>query len=135
MKYYMMAVTLMAVITVTGQDTLSLNERDAWKLREMMGSKPRTYSYTPDTKLIDLATLSHTLPNGNKVYALPQDNMPCVVPDISAGTMPTVKPPTRGQMPNPAVPLIKKPLTLTKEQLQRLLELKMQQKKKDMLHR
>jgi hypothetical protein len=28
-----------------------------------------------------------TLPNGNKVYALPQDNMPCIVPNIQY-TMP-----------------------------------------------
>jgi hypothetical protein len=28
-------------------------------------------------------TLSHVLPNGDKVYKLFQDNMPCIVPDIS----------------------------------------------------
>ncbi len=28
------------------------------------------------------AVLSHTLPNGNKVYLLPQDNMPCIMPDM-----------------------------------------------------
>lgn len=28
------------------------------------------------------AQLMHSLPNGNKVYALPQDNMPCVVPQV-----------------------------------------------------
>jgi hypothetical protein len=27
--------------------------------------------------------LSHTLSNGDKVYLLSQDNMPCIVPDIS----------------------------------------------------
>lgn len=38
------------------------------------------------------AQLMHTLPNGNKVYALPQDNMPCVVP-----TVPPTMPVTGGQ--------------------------------------
>jgi hypothetical protein len=35
-----------------------------------------------------VAQLSHSLPNGNKVYILPQDNMPCVVPDIRFYKMP-----------------------------------------------
>lgn len=38
------------------------------------------------------AQLMHTLPNGNKVYALPQDNMPCVVPNV-----PPTMPVTGGQ--------------------------------------
>lgn len=33
------------------------------------------------------ARLLNTLPDGNKVYALPQDNMPCVVP-AATPTMP-----------------------------------------------
>ena len=36
-----------------------------------------------------MAKLSHVLPNGNMVYILPQDNMPCVVPDTRAYNMPT----------------------------------------------
>ena len=35
------------------------------------------------------AKLSQTLPNGNKVYLLPTDNMPCIVPDMSHFNMPT----------------------------------------------
>lgn len=35
-----------------------------------------------------LARLSHVLPNGNKVYILPQDNMPCIVPDTRGYNMP-----------------------------------------------
>jgi|GEM_PF-1883603 len=45
----------------------------------------------PLATMIDIsepqARLLHTLPNGNKVYALPQDNMPCVVPEVKS-TMP-----------------------------------------------
>lgn len=31
-----------------------------------------------------------TLPNNSKVYLLPQDNMPCLVPDISRFNMPNI---------------------------------------------
>jgi hypothetical protein len=34
-------------------------------------------------QLIPQSKLLYTLPNGNKVYSLPQDNMRCVVPDMS----------------------------------------------------
>lgn len=56
-----------------------------------------------------------TLPNGNMVFALPQDRMPCIVPNESASvaipnahTLPTL--PYRykgpGAIPNPAVPFL-----------------------------
>lgn len=56
-----------------------------------------------------------TLPNGNMVFALPQDNMPCIVPNEIASaakpnvsSMPTL--PYRykgpGAIPNPAVPFL-----------------------------
>jgi len=36
-------------------------------------------------------TLAGLLPNGNKLFLLPQDNMPCVVPDQSLFNMPVAK--------------------------------------------
>ncbi len=36
-------------------------------------------------------TLAGLLPNGNKIFLLPQDNMPCVVPDQSPFNMPVAK--------------------------------------------
>ena len=36
-------------------------------------------------------TLAGLLPNGNKLFLLPQDNMPCVVPDQSPFNMPVAK--------------------------------------------
>jgi len=36
------------------------------------------------------ATLSHVLPNGSKVYLLPQDNMPCIVPESGRQVMPNI---------------------------------------------
>ncbi len=39
--------------------------------------------------------LSHILPNGDKVYLLPQDNMPCVVPGINRNNMPNISLPDK----------------------------------------
>jgi hypothetical protein len=55
------------------------------------------------------ARLSHVLPNGNSVYILPLDNMPCVVPKTVA-IMPVLGGTPNGNMPNlaPVLPLIPK---------------------------
>jgi len=37
-----------------------------------------------------MGTLVYTKPNGTRVYALPQDNMPCLVPDMSQFNMPVM---------------------------------------------
>lgn len=52
------------------------------------------------------ARLSHILANGNKVYLLPQDNMPCIVPDMGQFNMPNLAKGKRipGKMPNAAIP-------------------------------
>lgn len=49
------------------------------------------------------ASYSHSLPNGNTVYRLPQDNMPCVVP-ATTSNMPVIKKDNNGMMPNLTVP-------------------------------
>jgi hypothetical protein len=36
------------------------------------------------------APFAEVLSNGNKVYLLPQDNMPCIVPDMKQFNMPVV---------------------------------------------
>ncbi|MES1226970.1 MAG: hypothetical protein ABUT20_66470, partial [Bacteroidota bacterium] len=46
------------------------------------------------------AKLLNDLPNGNKVYALPEDNMPCIVPDLAQFNMPIFKPKADGIIPN-----------------------------------
>ena len=53
------------------------------------------------------AKLSHVLPNGNKVYKLPIDNMPCIVPDESMYhyNMPVVKGKIAGMIPNASPPV------------------------------
>ena len=57
-------------------------------------------------QLIPQSKLLYTLPNGNKVYSLPQDNMPCVVPDISQYNTMAMVTPEKNQynMPNAANP-------------------------------
>jgi len=37
-----------------------------------------------------MGTLIYTKPNGTRLFALPQDNMPCLVPDISQFNMPVL---------------------------------------------
>lgn len=36
--------------------------------------------------------IAYSLPNGNKITSLKQDNMPCIVPDMSRFNMPCIKP-------------------------------------------
>ena len=65
------------------------------------------------------AKLSQTLPNGNKVYLLPMDNMPCIVPEKNLYADNMIQPPKKfelfnkkqqnyrqqpGAIPNPAYP-------------------------------
>jgi hypothetical protein len=65
-------------------------------------------SINPDSKL-----LLSKLANGTKVYALPMDRMPCLVPDMNQFNMPNVgqhtmilKFPEPGYIPNPQKGLI-----------------------------
>jgi hypothetical protein len=60
------------------------------------------------------AEVYFALPKGNRMYALPQDNMPCIVPDMHQFNMPVAKgktvfplsPSSPGAIPNPALPAI-----------------------------
>jgi hypothetical protein len=72
-----------------------------------------------------LGTLSHVLSNGNKVYLLPQDHMPCVVPDMSQyNSIALVKPDIQQyNIPNPAYPPQSKVDPLSPEKLKELQEL------------
>jgi len=46
---------------------------------------PGVYNYSYPN-----STLLYTFPGNSRVYALPQDNMPCIVPDLSQFNMPVV---------------------------------------------
>jgi hypothetical protein len=76
----------------------------------------RSWNYkfmTPNTTLnkstvnSTSAQFSHTLPNGDKVYLLPQDHMPCIVPDASQYNynMPVYKEEIMGTIPNASPPI------------------------------
>jgi hypothetical protein len=76
---------------------------------------PNYYNINSSNQSSPLGKLTHTLPNGNKVYALPQDHMPCIIPNMGQFTMPnTFKHEKRypsllnkvpGNIPNSAIPL------------------------------
>jgi hypothetical protein len=84
----------------------------------------RFFINPPKPQLMVNGQIVNTLPNGNKVYALPQDHMPCVVPDMTQYNMPVFKPDIVYTIPNPAFPRppSNKPLAFPEEQLKRLLE-------------
>lgn len=104
------------------------------KSKNNISSIPKFYVVTPKSSLIANAKLLNTLPNGNKVYALPQDNMPCVVPDVSQFNMPVVTQEREAYtIPNPAFPPATKPVILSEERLKQLLEKQLAEKQK--LHR
>ncbi|MDP4265551.1 MAG: hypothetical protein Q8941_23705 [Bacteroidota bacterium] len=79
----------------------------------------------PPPQVAPLMKLEYTLSNGNKVYELPQDNMPCLVPNMSSYNMPVLKPDMlQFNMPNAAVPYpcnpILVPQTVSPDKFKRL---------------
>ena len=91
--------------------------KDTFSFRDL-----QSLNQTP--QLLPQAKHLYTLPNGNKIISLPQDNMPCVVPDMTAFNMPVVKaeiiPYT---IPNPAYPPQSKIESFTPEKIKELQEL------------
>jgi len=66
---------------------------------------PKAY-VKPAPCMLPGARLTQVLPNGSKVYALPQDNMPCVAPTLQGYTIPNagdssllLSPSAPGRMP------------------------------------
>jgi hypothetical protein len=82
----------------------------SWALPPRTGAGQNTFLTTPYSK----AKLSQQLPNGNRVYLLPVDNMPCVTPDMTRfRSMPNAasdfpqfifRQRNQGRIPNPAPP-------------------------------
>lgn len=110
MKYYIASLLSILVLTAVAQQS------DIQIIPEV---QPKPYSLFKDTfnknvfrsKVDDNfiaftipdARLIRQLPNGTKVYALPLDNMPCLVPGMKQFNMPVIMPPATGNMPNAAV--------------------------------
>ena len=92
---------------------------------------PRFYFALPQQpKIMPEAKLIDSLANGNKIYSLPLDNMPCVVPDMSYYHMPVVKPNVIYNIPNPALPLPlgENPVSLSEQMKKFFLEHKVKMK-------
>jgi hypothetical protein len=74
------------------------------------GTLLKQYSNPSET-----AKLLSVLPNGNQVYALPQDNMPCIVPQMNQYAMPNAGDNIKtenvpGAIPNPAPKIVIPPV-------------------------
>lgn len=101
MKNIFLAVSIFSFLFVSAQqnDVLDIQKQiqkrseEDWKEKkkeELLSF--RNWRYTPPKyrESLPQAKLSHTLPNGSKVYLLPQDNMPCLVPNMDHYGMPNV---------------------------------------------
>jgi hypothetical protein len=129
---------LFFIIAIAAFSTASAQRRDTFWVKPLMPqlktispAKPKVYSFQQAPRLLPNSRLLHTLPNGSEVYALPIDNMPCIVPDLSLYNynMPVVKPPVARTMPNPSLqPFNNKPSGMSEEQFKKLLEMYEQHK-------
>jgi len=89
--------------TASAQNTPPMHKKvTPYTNKKVIPSKPSIQN-TP----VYNATPLMILPNGNRVVALPQDNMPCIVPDMKQFSMPNATPvyPNKqkgpGAIPNP----------------------------------
>lgn len=127
MRVYLFAASLLIAGSASAQDNgLPKVEKVPPKAKNNIVTSPDAYYYvTPKSQVLAGAKLLSTLGKGNKVYALPQDNMPCVVPDMSQySSASVVKPNIEYTIPNPAYTPPGKVKILTGEQLKQLLEKK-----------
>ncbi len=81
------------ILGVLGFYTASAQDNDFLNLQKRLKENYIRKQITPppvfrhNVSNLPQARLSQVLPNGNKVYSLPQDNMPDVVPDMSQFNM------------------------------------------------
>ena len=98
MKKIIVAAYLFSFYTLAAPISNPVNAQQSLQM-DTLPPKPVSVEFS---KSKPQAKLSHVLPNGNKVYILPQDNMPCIVPNMSYYnyTMPIYKGKTLGRIPN-----------------------------------
>ena len=109
---------LIAGIITSGAAFAQENDLETFrdKLKKLQPLPPASSLITPL-----VGTYSHTLPNGNKVFTLGGDNMPCIVPAPQNYSMPNiagpkdeiVPPQQPGHIPNPGakwkiIPIVNK---------------------------
>jgi hypothetical protein len=84
------------------QKTATTNPVYEWSLKNKVTDEEFKKLLLPRFN-ITISGNTYNLPNGNKVIILPQDNMPCVVPDMKQFNMPLLKPEVPATMPNAAI--------------------------------
>jgi hypothetical protein len=84
------------------QKTATTNPVYEWSLKNKVTDEEFKKLLLPGFN-ITISGNTYNLPNGNKVIILPQDNMPCVVPDMKQFNMPLLKPEVPATMPNAAI--------------------------------
>ena len=113
MKYIFALVAITIVYAAAAQDNNYLDLLKRYK-KPFLKLSPKFESQLSNTGnsfyLYSLSAdrLLTQLSNGTKIYRLPQDNMPCLVPDMNQFNMPNVgyniklyKYPEPGSIPNP----------------------------------
>lgn len=105
MKLILLSVSVSLFGIASAQDTKPpmLKKVNPYTNKNAVPSKPSIQN-TPVYNAKPLLVL----PNGNRVVALPQDNMPCIVPNMNQFSMPNTAPPLYpqkqkgpGTIPNP----------------------------------
>lgn len=116
MKYILLLMAVAAMHTASAQDNKYMDLLKRYKNPSAVNpllpkfedlrkkANPFVLNITNSSREKFLALLS----NGTKVYALPQDNMPCLKPDMQQFNMPNAgrnvplyRYPERGAIPNP----------------------------------
>lgn len=123
MKKMLLAMALFGVYSASAQDNDFFDTQMKLRKQKEEKKKPRFFPLpapsirqSPVPEILSITTpaisphgrLTGQLADGSKVYALPQDNMPCIVPDMDRFTiMPNKSRQTghyrgAGAIPNPA---------------------------------
>jgi hypothetical protein len=112
---FLAAMTAFAVAVAQEKPYLKILERfKTSRNQTFVQPKSDRLLTAPQVELIPKPKLLQVLSNGNKVYALSQDRMPCVIPEMYGYNMPNkavIVVPYRyngpGAIPNPAKPFQK----------------------------
>jgi hypothetical protein len=84
------------------QKILNTNPIKEWSLKNKVTDERFKKLLVPGFS-ITISGNNYNLSNANKVIILPQDNMPCMVPDMKQFNMPVLKVEIPNRMPNTAI--------------------------------
>jgi hypothetical protein len=84
------------------QKILNTNPIKEWSLKNKVTDERFKKLLVPGFS-ITISGNNYNLSNANKVIILPQDNMPCMVPDMKQFNMPVLKVEIPNRMPNAAI--------------------------------